>query len=495
MNVRHFTRGSGDWIKTNLGNTPSFGPATCAALVKKSSDTTNYEIIILASDNADPDNWIFYIGLGGDNKLGLFNGFVDLESPFTVLASEGWVMVAVTKATGTVAPRFHKYVLNTGVWTHQDCASTGANSGTMFTANTIGASNAHDATVGVFDGHILAVGVWNVVLNDAALEAISPAIYTNFDALIAGWLATATAPRVLNRLDQASVSTSITDDTGGGSGQNSRNGTTVVTNDDPTFGSGTAFTLPSPMFQSRRPMPMMRGPDLDRPRYRSYQGRAVSTGMPRFDAQSTLDFTSTNSWTHTPVTATPCGVVVMIAQNVVSTDLITGVTYGGVAMTRIATDGFAQDTVGEPGAAYVYFLGSNVPTGAQSVAVTVSSGTDAKTGWAVTLSGDADQAIAASGKIQVDTLNPSVTLATDGYFDGVCLSVFFSGLNAPTDGTITAGTGYTKLTASAAGGRDFGTESASAQYASGLKGANIACGWTAASDDVAMIALAVKRSP
>ena len=407
------------------------------------------------------------------------------------------MLLGCTKATGTSALRFHKYVLSTGLWTHAD-SSTGANSGTPITRNILGNSTGHGATG--WDGHILAIGIWNVVLSDAELEAIATTAYVDFDALITGWLATATAPRVLiGSIKQQQALLLLTQ-------------RAAV----PIRLTETALALLLMMIQhlgrllreqllhyhhhcsrSRRPMPMMRGPDLDRPRYRSFQGRAVSTGMPRFDAQSFLDFTTTanGSWTHTPVTATPRGVVVLIAQNVVSTDLITGVTYGGVAMTRIATDGLAQDTVGEPGAAYAYFLGSNVPTGAQTVAVTVSSGTDAKTGWAVTLSGDSNQAIAASGKIQVDTLNPSVTLATDGYFDGVCLSVFFSGLNAPTDGTITAGTGYTKLTASAAGGRDFGTESACAQYASGLKGASIVCGWTAASDDCAMIALAVKRSP
>lgn len=125
MNVRHFTRASADWIDTSLGNAPVFGPATVLALVKKSSDTTDFEYITQVSQAGDPNNWQFYVGLSGDNKPALWNGAADLASPFTVTAAEGWVLLGCSKATGTVAPRFHKYVLSTGVWTHQDCASSG----------------------------------------------------------------------------------------------------------------------------------------------------------------------------------------------------------------------------------------------------------------------------------------------------------------------------------------------------------------------------------
>jgi hypothetical protein len=55
-----------------------------------------------------------------------------------------------------------------------------------------------------------------------------------------------------------------------------------------------------------------------------------------------------------------------------STDAVTGVKYGGVALS---TAGLAQDNVGEPGLCHAWFLGSGVPTGAQTVQVTTTAGT------------------------------------------------------------------------------------------------------------------------
>lgn len=211
-----------------------------------------------------------------------------------------------------------------------------------------------------------------------------------------------------------------------------------------------------------------------------------------FNAQSTLDFTSSNSWSHSGASSGVVAAVVFIAQTAVSTDLISGVTYGGVSMTRVPTDGLAQDAAGEPGAAYAYTLLTSVPQGTQTVAATVSSGTDAKTGWAMTFTGGASCRIAASGRVQGDVANPSVTLGTAANFVGFAMSVLYSGLAAPADATIAGGSGYTKLTGSASGGRDFGNQAATAEYGA-KSGANVACGWTASSDDVAMCALAIEE--
>src|SRR4026208_2554961 len=96
--------------------------------------------------------------------------------------------------------------------------------------------------------------------------------------------------------------------------------------------------------------------------------------------------TQSSSWTttpdpftfsHTPV-GTPRGVIVMITINAESgLDHITGVTYGGVAMARV-TNGFAQDTVTEPGSSYLYFLGSGIPTGTQTVSIDHTAASGAK---------------------------------------------------------------------------------------------------------------------
>src|SRR5687767_14850053 len=92
-----------------------------------------------------------------------------------------------------------------------------------------------------------------------------------------------------------------------------------------------------------------------------------------FDAasRSTTGFdNNTVTWTHTPV-GTPRGVVVIVGIEGAS-DQIASVTYGGVAMTRMRT---AHRTTAEAGGCFGYFLGSGIPTGAQSVTVTTNPST------------------------------------------------------------------------------------------------------------------------
>ena len=195
-------------------------------------------------------------------------------------------------------------------------------------------------------------------------------------------------------------------------------------------------------------------------------------------------FTTTASVTHTPDQPVLQGVLVLIAQSASGSDFISGVTYGGKPMKRIT---FAADTAGEPGAAYAYFLGENVPQGDQTVTFTVSSGTEAKHAWIFGLLGAGQLEAKAAGIVQGDTANPSVTLATQADFAGFIASVVYSGHNAPA--SITPGTGYT---AGNFGGsvRDFGTNVARIEFAN-KQGANVVANWTATSEDCAMIAVAV----
>lgn len=197
-----------------------------------------------------------------------------------------------------------------------------------------------------------------------------------------------------------------------------------------------------------------------------------------FDQVSGSTGTSTFSWTHTPF-GTPRGVVVMVTANTSGTDVISGVTYGGVAMTRLQ---YAIDTAGEPGAVWMYFLGSGVPTGARTVQVTVSSGTTAKRGVAATLLAGGDIRAAASGITQGDAANPNVTLTTTSEFRGLVMGWLFSGKDATS--AITAGTDF-----QAFGQHDYGSQVTMGQWGA-KEGANVACGFTATSDDVAMIAAA-----
>ena len=79
---------------------------------------------------------------------------------------------------------------------------------------------------------------------------------------------------------------------------------------------------------------------------------------------------TTFNWTHTP-SGTPRGILIFVFQAVdgsANTDYITSVTYGGVNVPAVS-GGLAVDTLTEPGLCKAFFLGSGIPTGAQSVVV------------------------------------------------------------------------------------------------------------------------------
>ena len=42
----------------------------------------------------------------------------------SLVAADGWCLIAASKTSGTTTPRFHKYVYSSNVWTHEDGAAT-----------------------------------------------------------------------------------------------------------------------------------------------------------------------------------------------------------------------------------------------------------------------------------------------------------------------------------------------------------------------------------
>ncbi len=240
--------------------------------------------------------------------------------------------------------------------------------------------------------------------------------------------------------------------------------------------------------------PKLWAPLKDSADLKDYSGNAhngAATGSPTttrgpsiaYDATGSGTGTSTLSWTHTP-RGTTKGVIVMVAQTTASTDRISGVTYGGVAMTRVQ---FAQDAAGEPGCSYLYFLGSGIPTGAQTVSCTVSAGTEAKKGSSLGLIASGDTRVVTSGKVEGDTADPTLTLATPATFEGICAGTLYSGQNAPSG--ITEGAGYVGF-----GSNDFGSQSAKSQFGQ-KEGANVAFNMTSTIEDVAMVAAAIEVVP
>lgn len=207
-----------------------------------------------------------------------------------------------------------------------------------------------------------------------------------------------------------------------------------------------------------------------------------------FDASSSFDITGSGSGTHTPA-GTPRGVVVCIAEDIGTTDVISGVTYGGTAMTRLAY--VANDFGNETNSVYIYFLGASIPTGAQTVAVTVASGTTAKRVWTVSFTAAADTESACTPQTFESSSSAaswSVTLPTAAGFAGSVVSAFATGLG--NCGNSTLPTGFTQVSCV-----DFGASTAKAAYDDGLSGANIVVEWTgSANDDVSMAAVAIQEA-
>jgi hypothetical protein len=154
-------------------------------------------------------------------------------------------------------------------------------------------------------------------------------------------------------------------------------------------------------------------------------------------AKDALSTSNLASYTHTPV-GTPRGVLVMI-PNESATDQVTGVTYGGVAMTEIDLSPLLASG-SEGGGCYGYFLGSSVPTGAQTVAATISVGSPHII--TMTVTADTDTEIVTTGTINETAVtgDRTGTLSTGGR-STVVVEVGWCSASAAT--SITQITGWT----------------------------------------------------
>lgn len=203
-----------------------------------------------------------------------------------------------------------------------------------------------------------------------------------------------------------------------------------------------------------------------------------------FDAVSNVAAGTGNlSWTHTPV-GTPRGVKVDIVENG-GTNGVSSVTYGGVAMELASVN---NKTSGEAGTVITYFLGRGIPTGAQTVSVTVSDAVS-KRAVATTVTASTNTCwISTDISIGSDSLaNPASTLNLLGKTCFVSLAGH-SGQNAVT-GT-TQLTGWTSRLEHA-----FGTACGAWYSYNTIAATNVSCGWTQTADDAVMVALAITESP
>ncbi len=191
------------------------------------------------------------------------------------------------------------------------------------------------------------------------------------------------------------------------------------------------------------------------------------------------------SWTHTP-SGTPKGVLVFVVTNSGS-DEVTRCTYGGVPLALVAGKPNLH-TTGEPGTVHAFFGGFDLPTGAQTVVVTVSGATSKRAGCiTVTASTNTTVVNASDFSINSDsTSNPSATLNINSISSFVAIG-FHSGQNAAS-GTTPSASWTARLE------HDFGSQMGCWYTYDTIGTSNVACGWTQSAEDACMVAVAVSES-
>lgn len=203
-----------------------------------------------------------------------------------------------------------------------------------------------------------------------------------------------------------------------------------------------------------------------------------------FDASTAATRTDTSdpfTFNHTPV-GTPKGVVVAIMNYDTATDQVAGVTYGGVAMTRVPP--VARDTAGEPSNTQIWFLGASIPTGTQTVSVDMTSATgDDMYMVCATVTASTDTEVIGYGVQEEDSSNPQATIAHGGR-----TAIAFAALASGADAAPTPLTGVTNLHSN-----DSGAERQHFARQTTPGSGNTTIGWTLTSDDVSFVALSVSE--
>jgi len=190
--------------------------------------------------------------------------------------------------------------------------------------------------------------------------------------------------------------------------------------------------------------------------------------------------TLTLSWNHIPVTSTPRGVGVFIVVPIATTTVVSAVTYGGIALSQVAT---ARDTAGEVGTTEFWYLGSNVPTGTQAFNVLLdASTTSGKWGVGFTVSASFDTVIS---QFAVEENNQALAEHT---------------LSTVNVGVLLAGTYYGGSTPPAAGSNsttvfdiDYGAYAARVVRETTETLGKRTVGFSAAADDVAAVYVAIEE--
>lgn len=214
--------GTDDRIVFSVGTgNIAFGTIACI-LDKNGGDGNDQSMVVLG----DTSTHRFGLRLDTSDRI-LMSGAGGLgpNSTLTVTASQGWQFVCVTKGTGTVTPRAHRYLYDTDTWTHENMSATLADYVTTSTALYMGST---EDNLLFFNGDIAAAGIWDVAMTDSQVEALA-------FSLMAWWQI---SPKTMWVLDQAGTGMLVNDLTGNGANESGKTGTAVGGSSVPVFTYG-----------------------------------------------------------------------------------------------------------------------------------------------------------------------------------------------------------------------------------------------------------------
>lgn len=218
--ARHFN-GSSDSLTFSMTTAlESWRFGTIAAVVKRGNNTS-WNGPITRRNPSSPSGFLDIAPTSHATNNALWAAYSGTSTNSTatkVLDTDGWVIVAASKPTGTSIVRFHLYKFSTSTWVHANGASKADAAGAAGGSIVIGTVNTD-----WFVGDIDAAAFFPSNLSDANIETLATSL-SAWDSL---------SPAGMWVLDQTDVTVSVTDRTGNGSNQTARSGTTIASSSSP----------------------------------------------------------------------------------------------------------------------------------------------------------------------------------------------------------------------------------------------------------------------
>jgi len=224
--------GVDDFLEMSIGGLDAALTSMSIVSIIKPVDAAVFRDILVVEDPLG-----FAFGLGPTSQeLYFYNGVaLDDSSGNFADAANGWMIIALTKPSGSSVVRWHKYVYGTQTWTHEAGATSLAQPATPTSLTNIYIGGQTE-----FNGMIACLGYWpTVALSDGTLESMV--------SLLSAW--EATSPGALWLLDQSSETIAV-DDRIGSADQVNRTGTTATAISDLDFYIGGAPPTVTPKSKS-----------------------------------------------------------------------------------------------------------------------------------------------------------------------------------------------------------------------------------------------------